>query len=122
MNFRSASLLAGAALLTACAGLFSGGAPPAPLLAGVHPVTFEGRRAGEGYFSADGSRMVFQSEREPGNPFFQIYRMDLESGDVRRISTGVGKTTCGWEHPSGARVLFASTHEDPEAVAKAIEA
>ena len=36
-------------------------------------LTFEGRRAGEGYFSADGRRLVFQSEREPGNPFYQIY-------------------------------------------------
>ena len=26
----------------------------------------------------DGSRLIFQSEREPGNPFYQIYLMDLE--------------------------------------------
>ena len=31
-------------------------------------LTFEGARAGEGYFSPDGTRMVFQSEREPGIP------------------------------------------------------
>jgi Tol biopolymer transport system component len=120
MSVRSVSL-AGAVLLTACAGLFSGDAPPRPLLAGIHPLTFEGRRAGEGYFSADGRRLVFQSEREPGNPFFQIYRMELATGDVRRISPGIGKTTCSWEHPSGARVLLASTHEDPAAVAKQTE-
>ncbi len=83
-------------------------------------LTFEGLRAGEGYFSADGSRMIFQSEREPGNPFYQMYLMDLETGDVERISTGIGKTTCGWIHPSGERALFASTHEDPEAWAKMV--
>ena len=79
-------------------------------------LTFEGRRAGEGYFSRDGSQLVFQSEREPGNPFFQIYVMDLETGDVERVSPGKGKTTCAWIHPTGDRVLFASTHDDPDAV------
>ena len=32
------------------------------LLGDIRQLTFEGRRAGEGYFSADGTRMVFQSE------------------------------------------------------------
>lgn len=87
----------------------------APFLENVRQLTYEGRRSGEGYFSADGRHFVFQSEREPGNPFFQIYRLDLETGDVERISPGVGKTTCAWIHPDGRRVLFASTHLDPEA-------
>lgn len=82
------------------------------LVSGVRQLTFEGRRAGEGYFSADGKKMVFQSEREPGNPFYQIYLLDLETGDTERISPGTGKTTCGWLHPDGERVLFASTHLD----------
>jgi Tol biopolymer transport system component len=81
-------------------------------------LTFEGRRAGEGYLSRDGSAMIFQSEREPGNPFYQIYLMDLEMGDTRRLSPGVGKTSCGWIHPDGRKALFASTHEDAEAQAK----
>jgi Tol biopolymer transport system component len=82
-------------------------------LTNIRQLTFEGRRAGEGYFSADGGRMVFQSEREPGNPFYQIYLMDLETGDQERISPGMGKTTCAWIHPDGTRILFASTHSDP---------
>ena len=81
-------------------------------------LTFEGQRAGEGYFSRDGSQLVFQSERHEGNPFYQIYLMDLETGDTRRLSPGIGKTTCAWIHPSGEKVLFASTHLDPEAEAK----
>lgn len=85
----------------------------AELLSQVRQLTFEGRRAGEGYFSKDGTQMVFQSEREPGNPFFQIYLMDLEFGDLTRVSPGTGKTTCAWIHPEGDRVLFASTHGDP---------
>lgn len=88
------------------------------LLDNVRQLTFEGRRAGEGYFSSDGSLMAFQSEREPGNPFYQIYLMDLETGDTRRMSTGIGMTTCAWIHPGGDKVLFASSHLDPKAEQK----
>lgn len=90
----------------------------ARLLSHIRQLTFAGRRAGEGYFSQDGSLLIFQSEREPGNPFFQIYLMNLETGDTRRVSPGYGKTTCGWLHPNGGKVLFASTHHDPNARAK----
>jgi Tol biopolymer transport system component len=76
-------------------------------------LTFEGRRAGEGYFSADGRRLVFQSEREQGNPFYQIYLLDFESGETSRVSPGQGKTTCAFQRPGTDEILFASTHHDP---------
>jgi len=84
-------------------------------LAGVRQLTFEGKRSGEGYYAADGKQMVFQSEREVDNPFYQIYWMDMETGDSQRVSPGYGKTTCAWIHPSGQTVLFASTQFDPDA-------
>jgi Tol biopolymer transport system component len=90
----------------------------AALLSNTRQLTFEGRRAGEGYFSADGGLMVFQSERDPANPFYQIYLMDLETGDVERVSPGHGKTTCAWIHPDRDKVLYASTHDDPESRSK----
>lgn len=90
----------------------------AALLTGTRQLTFEGIRAGEGYFSADGSKLIFQSEREEGNPFYQIYLLDLETGDTERVSPGKGKTTCAWVHPDGKRVMFASTHENPESEAQ----
>jgi Tol biopolymer transport system component len=92
--------------------------PPSPataereLLTRVRRLTLEGRRAGEGYWSPDGSRLVFQSEREPGNPFYQIYAMTLATGDTERVSPGTGKTTCAFFSPNGD-ILFASTHHDP---------
>ncbi len=88
------------------------------LLDNIRQLTFAGKRAGEGYFSADGTKLIFQSERDAENPFFQIFLMDLETGDVDRVSPGHGKTTCSWLHPDGEKLLFASTHEDPEAVKK----
>lgn len=83
----------------------------------VRRLTYEGRRAGEGYFSPDGTQMVFQSEREEGNPFYQIYLLDLTTGDSRRISPGFGKTTCAFIRPGTGEVEFASTHHDPETLA-----
>ncbi|MGD8275261.1 MAG: hypothetical protein PVJ30_04830, partial [Thiohalocapsa sp.] len=123
LTFRSVSL---GASLAAAAGASIAVAQPSPaaeghedlLLGNTRQLIFEGRRSGEGYFSADGRYMVFQSEREPGNPFYQIYLLDLTTGDTRRISTGTGRTTCAWIHPDGQRVLFSSTHQDPQAEAK----
>jgi Tol biopolymer transport system component len=82
-------------------------------LSRVRRLTIEGRRAGEGYWSKDGRQLVFQSEREPGNPFYQIYLMDMETGAVTRVSPGSGKTTCAFINPETGDVLFASTHHDP---------
>ena len=76
-------------------------------------ITVEGRRAGEGYFSPDGRKMVFQSEREPGNPFYQIYELDLTTGETKRLSPGKGKTTCAFFQGHTGNVLFGSTHHDP---------
>ena len=88
------------------------------LLTNVRQLTFEGARSGEGYFSPDGKSLIFQSEREKENPFYQIYVLDFESGDIHRVSPGKGKTTCAFFRPGSDEVLFASTHHDPEALAK----
>ncbi len=88
--------------------------PERDFLSRVRRLTVEGRRAGEGYWSPDGKRLVFQSEREPGNPFYQIYVLDLASGDAKRISPGMGKTTCAFFRPGTDEILFSSTHADPK--------
>ncbi|GDY19323.1 TolB protein [Verrucomicrobiota bacterium] len=85
----------------------------ARFLTNTRQLTYEGRRSGEGYFSPDGKALVFQSEREADNPFYQIYVLDLESGDINRVSPGSGKTTCSFFRPNSDDVLFASTHLDP---------
>src|SRR5687768_656340 len=90
----------------------------ARFLSNARQLIFEGKRSGEGYFSADGKALIFQSEREAENPFYQIYLLNFESGDVHRVSPGTGKTTCAFFRPGTDEVLFASTHLDPEAAAK----
>ena len=106
--------------ILALTGLLRAGsaAQEARLITNPRQLIYEGKRSGEGYFSKDGKTLIFQSEREEGNPFYQIYLLDLETGDVRRISSGVGKTTCGFLRPDGTEVIFASTHLDPKAMEK----
>ena len=106
------------ALASVLASTVSGQAP-APqssvereFLSRVRRLTVEGRRAGEGYWAPNGQSLVFQSEREPGNPFYQIYRLNLATGTSTRMSPGLGKTTCSFINPVTDDVLFASTHHD----------
>lgn len=94
------------------------GAKEEQFLKNTRQLIYQGKRSGEGYFSEDGNALIFQSEREPDNPFFQIYILDLETGDTNRVSPGTGKTTCSFIRPGSNEVLFASTHLDPEATAK----
>src|SRR5438270_639526 len=85
-------------------------------LQNVKQLTRQFVRAGEGYFSPDGTRIVFQAEeKDSGNPFYQIYVMDLKTMRTRRLSPGVGKTTCSYFSPDGKTILFASSHLDPGA-------
>jgi Tol biopolymer transport system component len=90
----------------------------AQFLANARQLTLEGRRSGEGYFSPDGKALVFQSERDLANPFYQIFTLDLETGDTARVSPGTGKTTCAFFRPGSDEILFASTHLDPDARVK----
>lgn len=85
-------------------------------LANVRQVSQGFEKAGEGYFSPDGQQIVFQATKD-GYPFYQIYVQSLEGSDAtepRRISTGRGRTTCAYFHPTEAKVLFASSHLDPK--------
>ena len=103
-------------LLGATAGLSSQDAPAnkeSDFLSRVRRLTVEGRRAGEGYWSPDGTRLVFQSEREPGNPFYQIYPLDLATGDATRVSPGIGKTTCAFFRPGSDSSLRVHASRSP---------
>ncbi len=111
-------LLAGALTVQAVAADAPPAASEAQFLSNTRQLTFEGKRSGEGYFSPDGKQLIFQSEREAGNPFYQIYILDLSTGDTTRVSPGTGKTTCAFFQAGTGRVMFASTHVDPESAAK----
>jgi Tol biopolymer transport system component len=78
-------------------------------LKNVRQLTQGGENA-EAYFSQDGTRLIYQSTR-PEYPCDQIYSMKIDGTDKKRVSTGTGRTTCGYYYPGGKQILFASTHE-----------
>jgi Tol biopolymer transport system component len=77
-------------------------------LKNVRQLTFKGENA-EAYFSADDKLIVFQAHEKDGE-CDQIYSMDLQGQNRKLISTGKGKTTCGYSFPNRKKMLFASTH------------
>lgn len=92
-------------------------------LADIRQVTF-GRQNAEAYFSFSGDKLIFQSTNNWMKDSFaaahkpddvplgcyQMYVMDLESGAIRLVSTGMGATTCGYFFPGDRRILYSSTH------------
>lgn len=132
------STLRAAALLVGAAACRSGGAPaaattaaaPAPTVApapgeerhlsNIRQLTPRGENA-EAYFSPDGRQLIFQSTRD-GRSCDQQYVMDVDGSHLRRVSTGTGKTTCGYffgawgagatpgSGPMAGKMFFASTH------------
>src|SRR5438067_1003151 len=85
--------------------------PPVPgeaHLRNIRQLTFGGENA-EAYFSHDGTRLIFKSTRA-GRACDQQYVMNVDGTHVRRVSTGTGKTTCGYFFGGDQRIFFASTH------------
>ena len=75
----------------------------------ITQLTFAGENA-EGYWSADGSSLIFQSSPIPGQGCDQIYTLDPETGARELVSTGMGRTTCAYFYPGADRILYSSTH------------
>ncbi len=82
-------------------------------LSNVEQVTSGFVKAGEGYFSPDASQIIYQAV-EDDYPFYRIFRQALPSGEPILVSTGRGRTTCSYFSPDGGRILFASSHLDPQ--------
>lgn len=109
-----------------CAFLACGGAvPPTPTereitpieradephLRAVRKLTAGGQNA-EAYWSPDGDELIFQSMR--GDlACDQIFRMRADGSDLRQVSVGRGRTTCGYVQIDGS-ILYASTHAHGE--------
>jgi Tol biopolymer transport system component len=74
----------------------------------IRQLTFGGENA-EAYFSRDGKRLIFQSTRD-ARTCDQQYVMNVDGSGVHRVSTGFGKTTCGYFFDGDRRIFFASTH------------
>ena len=77
-------------------------------LRNVRQLTFGGQNA-EAYFSADGKQLIFQSTHGDVK-CDQMFTMNIDGSDVHMVSTGKGRTTCGYFYPNGKKILYSSTH------------
>lgn len=76
-------------------------------------LTFDGQNA-EAYFSGDGTRLIFQRQAgESGCD--QQYVINVDGSGLRRVSSGLGRTTCGYFYQQDRRILYASTVHAGEA-------
>ncbi len=74
----------------------------------LYQLTSGGQNA-EAYWSADGQQLIMQVTNEL-HACDQQYVYDLRTGTKTLVSTGKGRTTCGYFYDNDQRVLFASTH------------
>jgi Tol biopolymer transport system component/Iap family predicted aminopeptidase len=86
--------------------------PAEPHLTDVRRLT-EGGENAEAYWAPDGKRLIFQ-RTSPDGGCDQIYRLDLDaSGGAMpaplRLSSGRGRTTCGYFLPDDGRFLYSTT-------------
>jgi Tol biopolymer transport system component len=101
--------MAGLAAQTPSSSTPAGSADRERHLLNIRQLTRGGENA-EAYFSADGSRLIYQSTRAD-YPCDRIFTMKIDGSDTHLVSTGTGRTTCGYFFPNGRHLLFASTHE-----------
>lgn len=76
-------------------------------LANIRQLTFGGQNA-EAYFSPDGRELIFQRTDTTSN-CDQQYIMNLDGSDMRLVSNGLGRTTCGYFYAGGTRIVYSST-------------
>lgn len=87
--------------------------PEGEHLSNLRQLTHGGQNA-EAYWSPDGTRLVFQSTRDPYQ-CDQIFVMNADGSDQRLVSTGKGRTTCGYFLKDNKSIVYGSTHEAGDA-------
>jgi len=105
----------GEAAITAVAPFRTGYEPAGQLIqedehhfADLHQLTYAGQNA-EAYWSADDQWIMFQATPRDGS-CDQQYTMRPDGSDLSMVSTGAGRTTCGYFFPGNRKILYASTH------------
>lgn len=77
-------------------------------LANLRQLTFGGQNA-EAYFSNDDEWLIFQATPRDGG-CDQQYTMRTDGSELSLVSTGSGRTTCGYFIPGSEKLLYSSTH------------
>ncbi len=77
-------------------------------LSGIRQLTSGGENA-EAYWAPDGKRLIFQTTRPPYQ-CDQIFVMNADGSNQHLVSTGKGRTTCGYFCADNRHIVYASTH------------
>jgi Tol biopolymer transport system component len=93
--------------LTILAAAALAAAQPAQLT-DIRQLTHGGENA-EAYWAPDGKRLIFQTTRPPYD-CDQIFIMNADGSDQHLVSTGKGRTTCGYFLGDNKHIVYASTH------------
>ncbi|MEE8061298.1 MAG: hypothetical protein V3T16_05690 [Gemmatimonadales bacterium] len=83
-------------------------------LASIQQLTFGGNNA-EAYFSASGEKLIFQRQEKVGEGCDQQFIMNIDGTDMRRVSNGLGRTTCGYFVQNDERIVYSSTFQHDQA-------
>src|ERR1035438_7230688 len=94
-------------ILTILAAAALAAAQPAQLT-DIRQLTHGGENA-EAYWAPDGKRLIFQTTRPPYD-CDQIFIMNADGSDQHLVSTGKGRTTCGYFLGDNKHIVYASTH------------
>src|SRR5881296_3480178 len=73
----------------------------------VRQLTFGGQNA-EAYFAASGRLLIFQ-RHGPAESCDQMYVMGVDGAGLHRVSSGRGRTTCGFFYDRDRRIFYSST-------------
>jgi Tol biopolymer transport system component len=77
-------------------------------LKNVQQLTHGGNNA-EAYFSKSGRQLIFQRQEDLTAGCDQQYIMNIDGSGLRRVSNGLGRTTCGFFYDTDKRILYSST-------------
>ena len=79
-------------------------------LRNIRQLTFEGNNA-EAYWARSGRKLIFQRQVDVEHGCDQQYVIDANGRNLRRVSNGLGRTTCGYFYDRDRRILYSSTFE-----------
>lgn len=85
-------------------------------LANVRQLTFGGQNA-EAYWNAAGTKLIYQSA-QPEWPDEQIVTIYADGSGKKRVSSGLGRNTCGFFLPNGEIIYSATDWKDKAAAPK----
>ncbi len=83
-----------------------------PYFRALRQLTFGGQNA-EAYFSPDGQSLIFQ-RTDDEHLCDQQFVINVDGTGMRRVSNGLGRTTCGYFFDGSARILYSSTFHSAE--------